>query len=53
MKVFVWQTRRLLCGHFLEKISMEKKKEGAGGQNFVSFTEAVYLAAGKTKDTSE
>jgi hypothetical protein len=47
-KVFVWQTRRLLCGHFLEKISMEKKKEGAGGQNFVSFTEAVYLAAGKT-----
>jgi len=47
-KVFVWQTRRLLCGNFLEKISTEKKKEGAGGQNFVSFTEAVYLAAGKT-----
>merc|ERR1719453_757043 len=47
-KVFVWQTRRLLCGQYLEKISTEKKKEGAGGQNFVSFTEAVYLAAGKT-----
>merc|ERR1719379_2520972 len=45
-KVFVWQTRRLLCDQHLEKVSTEKKKEGAGGQNFVTFTEAVYLAAG-------